>query len=331
MGKSTPKAPDPYKVSAAQTQSNKETAEYNAALNRIDQSSPFGSINYTQSGTDPKTGAPLYSQNTQLTPQMQALFDSQIGAQQGISSAITGALGNLPTGAFNPDINVDDVRKRSYDSQMALLAPQFDEGWRNLEGTMSDRGIPIGAEIWDNEATRFDTARDSAQLGAARQADLDASNEFQRQYGNELTEYNLPLQQLSALMGNSQAVQNPSFSPFAQSSSAGTDVSGNVWNAYKADVDRAGQQQSNMMGGLLGLGKLGVSAYSAGMFSDIRLKRDIRRIGALPSGLPVYEFRYLWSDAPMVGVMAHEARGLFPDAVSMHDSGFLMVDYARVG
>ncbi len=168
------------KVSAAQTQSNKETAEYNAALNRINQSSPFGSINYTQTGTDPNTGAPIYSQQTSLTPQMQQLFDSQIGTQQGISNAISGAIGRLPTDTFDPNINVDDVRQRSYDSQMAMLKPQFEEGWRNLEGTMSDRGIPIGAEIWNNESNRFDTARDSAQMGAARQADLDASNEFQR-------------------------------------------------------------------------------------------------------------------------------------------------------
>jgi hypothetical protein len=66
------------------------------------------------------------------------------------------------------------------------------------------------------------------------------------------------------------------------------------------------------------------------MMSDIRLKRDIARLGALPSGLPVYQFRYLWSDSPMIGVMAQEALEMFPDAVSMHDSGFLMVDYSKV-
>ena len=326
MGKkSGPKTPDPYAVSAAQTKSNKETAAYNAALNRIDQSSPFGSINYSQSGVDPTTGAPIYSQSTTLTPQMQALLDSQTSAQQGISSAVGDAVGRLPSASFNPNIDVGDVRQRSFDSQMALLQPKFDEGWRNLEGTMSDRGIPIGAEIWNNESDRFDTARDTAQLGAARQADLDASNEFQRQYGNQLTEYNLPYQQLSQLMGNSQGVQNPSFSPFAQSSSAGTDVAGNVWNAYQADTAAQQQQQANMMGGLLGLGKLGLSAAS--MFSDIRLKRDIRRLGALPSGLPVYSFRYLWSDVPEIGVMAQEALSFAPGAVSRHESGFLMVDY----
>jgi hypothetical protein len=266
MGKkSTPKQPDPYKVSAAQTESNKQTAEFNAALNRINQDSPFGSIAYNQTGTDPKTGAPIYSQSTTLTPEMQKLFDSQIGTQQGISGAIGDAIGNLP-GKFDPSgINVDDIRKRSFDSQMATLKPGFDEGWRNLETTMSDRGIPIGAEIWNNESNRFDTARDSSILAASRTADLDASNEFQRQYGNKVTEHNMPLQQLSALMGNSSPVGNPSFSPFAQSSSAPTDVAGNVWNAYKADVDAQQNKQSALMGGLLGLGKLGLGAATGGL------------------------------------------------------------------
>ncbi len=150
---------------------------------------------------------------------------------------------------------------------MVMLKPQFEEGWRNLEGSMSDRGIPIGADIWNNESNRFYTARDSAQMGAARQADLDASNEFQRQYGNQLTEYNLPLQQLSALMGNSSAVQNPSFAPFAQSSAAGTDVAGNIWNKYQADVNAANQKNSQLWNGLLGIGQLGLSMGTGGMSS----------------------------------------------------------------
>jgi hypothetical protein len=331
VGKSTPKAPDPYKVSAAQTESNKDTAAYNAALNRFDQSSPFGSISYETNGTDPVTGAPLYKQNTSLSPELQGLLNSQISAQGGISNAITGALGNLPQGPFDPNIDVGDIRQRSFDSQMATLQPKFDEGWRNLETTLSDRGIPVGAEIWNNELSRFDTARDSSILGASRQADQDASNEFQRQYGNALTEYNLPLQQLQGLMGTSSPVQNPSFSPFAQSSSANTDVAGNVWNAYNADLQNSQNQQSALMGGLLGLGKLGVSAYSAGMFSDIRLKRDIKRIGSLPSGLPVYSYKYVFSAEPQVGVMAQEALEMFPDAVIMDASGFLKVRYDLIG
>ncbi len=260
MGKSAPKTPDPVAVSNAQTSSNKDTALFNAQLNRVNQSNPFGATNWTHTGNDPASG---WSQETTLSPELQQLLDSQIGTQQGLSSAITGALGNLPTGPFDPNIDVGDIRQRSFDSQMATLAPQFEEGQRNLEGTMSDRGIPIGAEIWNNESNRFDTARNSSILAASRQADQDSNNEYQRQFGNELTKFNLPLQQLSALMGNSSPVQNPSFSPFAQSSAAGTDVSGNIWNAYKADADAANNANKNLFGGLLGIGSMAMNPASA--------------------------------------------------------------------
>ncbi len=323
MSKNTPRAPDPYKVSAAQTQSNKDTALFNAQLNRVNQSSPFGSVDWTHTGDDPASG---WSQTTNLSPELQGLFDSQIGAQKGLSSAITGTLGNLPTEPFDPNIDVGDIRQRSFDSQMAMLQPKFNESWKNLETTMSDRGIPIGAEIWEGESNRFDTAREGAQRAAARTADLDASNEFQRQFGNELTKYNMPLQQLTGLMGNSSSVQNPTFSPFSQASAGQTDTAGNVWNAYNAEQQAAQNKNSQIGSGALGIGQLALAA-----FSDIRLKRDIKRIGALPSGLPFYEFEYTWGGGRQIGVMAQEALEMFPSAVSVHDSGYLMVRYDLIG
>lgn len=263
MGKSAPKTPDPMKVSEAQTASNKETAEYNAALNRINQSSPFGSISYTQNGTDPNTGAPLYTQNTQLSPQLQQLLESQWGAQQGISNAISGAIDNLP-GAFDPSgINTDKIRDASYSMRVAQMQPQWEEGWRNLEGMLNDRGLPIGSEIATNEMNRFDRARNDSLAQISRQAELDSAQEYQRQFGNLLTEHQLPLSTLSTLMGNSAPVSNPQFSPFATSSAAGTDVSGNIWNAYKADSAAANNANKNLFGGLLGLGQMAMAPQAS--------------------------------------------------------------------
>lgn len=321
MGKSAPKAPDPVKVSAAEAKASKEVASYNQALNSMNQVNPFGSISYSNNGTDPLTGAPMRTQTTTLSPQLQSLLDSQMGSQQGISDAISGAIGRLP-GEFNPNIDVGNIRQRSFDSQMALMNPEFDKGFKQLEGRMSDRGIPIGSEIFNDQLGEYNRARDTSILGAARTADLDASNEFQRQYGNKLTEYGLPLQQLSTLMGNSQSVQNPSFAPYSTAQAQAPDVSGNTWKAYEANVNAANQQNSQLWNGALGLGQLGMA-----MFSDIRLKRDIKRIGAMSSGLPIYSYKYVWSDVPQIGVMAQEAIYYRPGAVSVHHSGYLQVNY----
>jgi Chaperone of endosialidase len=65
--------------------------------------------------------------------------------------------------------------------------------------------------------------------------------------------------------------------------------------------------------------------------SDIRLKRDISQVGALPNGLGLYRYRYLSGDTAYVGVMAQEVEPIAPDAVVRGADGYLHVDYARLG
>lgn len=78
--------------------------------------------------------------------------------------------------------------------------------------------------------------------------------------------------------------------------------------------------------------KIGFSfELGATTVSDIRLKRDIARVGRLANGLNLYRYRYLWSDAVHVGVMAQEVQVLLPEAVVRGADGFLRVDYARLG
>lgn len=78
------------------------------------------------------------------------------------------------------------------------------------------------------------------------------------------------------------------------------------------------------------LGAFGALAGGIGMLSDRRLKRDIERAGTLPSGLPVYRFKYLWEDTERLGVIADEVEVLFPEAVS-DVGGYKAVNYAEIG
>jgi hypothetical protein len=65
--------------------------------------------------------------------------------------------------------------------------------------------------------------------------------------------------------------------------------------------------------------------------SDARLKRDIAVVGRLDNGIGLYRFRYLWSDAEYVGVLAQEVAKVRPDALLRGTDGYLRVDYARLG
>jgi len=74
----------------------------------------------------------------------------------------------------------------------------------------------------------------------------------------------------------------------------------------------------------------GVTTASAPQYSDVRAKRDIRRIGALDDGLGVYSYRYLWDDEPQVGVMAQEVAALRPWALGPIQDGYMTVDYGAL-
>ena len=97
----------------------------------------------------------------------------------------------------------------------------------------------------------------------------------------------------------------------------------------------AGVTQQPSMAAQIGGLMQGAGAMAKG-FSDIRMKENIKVIGALESGLPVYSFEYkpefkdIAGHGQFVGVMAHEAEQLIPEAVGIAANGYKYVDYAKV-
>lgn len=64
--------------------------------------------------------------------------------------------------------------------------------------------------------------------------------------------------------------------------------------------------------------------------SDRRLKHDIKRIGTLENGIPVYRFKFIGEPGEHIGVMADEVLKVMPEAVSTDERGFFLVDYAKL-
>lgn len=75
------------------------------------------------------------------------------------------------------------------------------------------------------------------------------------------------------------------------------------------------------------LGSLGVGL----LVSDRDAKTDIKRVGTLDNGLPVYTFRY--KDDPeqvvRIGLMAQDVQEVHPEAVARGPHDYLMVDYGK--
>ena len=76
---------------------------------------------------------------------------------------------------------------------------------------------------------------------------------------------------------------------------------------------------------------LAVAESGTPIDSDRRLKTDIVQVGLLRAGIPLYRFRYIGRDDVHVGVMAQDVLPVVPEAVITDASGFMRVDYRRLG
>ena len=167
-----------------------------------------------------------------------------------------------------------------------------------------------------------------AALGQFRPQML--QQEIERQYGRlgGMADIGRVTQQNLAQIGQSSA---------AGTGSAGLQTGTNVANLLS-------QQGAALAGGELGEAKaygqlfnlpaqfLGMQmggGKAGSLFSDIRLKKNIKKISTRPDGLNVYEFDYIWGGGRQIGLMAQEVQGVYPDAVS-ESGGYLMVNYSKV-
>lgn len=440
MGKSSgraPAPPDPYATSAAQTQSNRDTAAYNAAIDRVNTYTPLGSQEYTQTGTDPTTGAPIYRNDIRLSPDQQALFDQQTGQNRqigdiagGMMNQVQGAYGQpmdtsgLPglqgppqMGGYQGQLNINgpglqgtldtngmpklygdgDLQQMQqsaqdalYDRNTAYLDRDVARSGDSLRSRLANQGVVEGSEAYrnamddENRKTEmaYRQARNDSIAGAGTEAsrlfglssqargqtfgERQATGQFQNDargqamaegiaggsfanaatgaqnqdalaaagFGNQARAQgmneqfalrNQPLNEFNSLRSASP-VSMPEFQGPGQVGSANTDVAGNIWNAYNGQLNNYNAQQAgnnNFLSGLFGLGAAAITK------SDRRAKKDIKRIGELPSGVGMFRFKYKGSDVPKVGAMAQDVEKIQPDAVTTR-KGVKHVNYSKV-
>jgi len=148
----------------------------------------------------------------------------------------------------------------------------------------------------------------------------------------ELTRFSqgLALQDLSARFGRLGEVARTGIAGVGTIAGAGAAAAGIQSQALQA----AGQAQAEGITGQAAGIRTGIQGLGA-LLSDVRLKKNIERIGTLDSGLGWYRWEWteqgasIAGDQSCQGVLAHEAREVFPDAVIEIDN-YLRVDYARI-
>lgn len=338
MGKSASAPPPPdYEASAKATaEGNLDAARANIAANRVNQYTPYGSLEYEVSGEDP-FGNPMWKATQSLSPVQQQLLDYQNQSSLGLGQLAGKGLGyvsnmldtpfdtsKLPTTGFNPS--------QSYqDAYMQRLAPQIQQGREALSVDLANRGIPIGSEAYKRAMGAQSQRENDLLLGATTQGFGVGQQARQQSLQEQAYLRNEPLNTLNAVRTGSQ-VQGPTFvNPAMQANTAGADILGATQMGYNAQMGAANAQNAANNAMTQGLFSLG----GAALMSDIRTKENIEAIGIAPNGLTIYSYEYkdefkdheLAGHGIHIGYMAQEVEQVFPYAVKTLNDGYKVVDY----
>ena len=298
---------------------NRDTAITQMQLNSGTQVNPWGQVSTAQTGTNSFVDSqgntvetPSFTQTTTLSPSQQKIFNRTQAAQgnlAGLAKQQTAFLKDYMGKPF--EFNNADAEQWAYDRASPRILQQQGQTEATLRSILANKGIGEGSAAWDAEMQRMT----NANTDQMNQLELTGRGQA---FGEALATRNQPLNEISALMSGTQ-VSNPAQMSGAmpQAQVGGVDYTGLVNQKYQADV----ANNQSKMGGLFGLASAGV-----GLFSDRRLKTDIKRVGQTDAGTPIFTYRYKSGGPVHMGVMAQDV----PDAAFMTDSGFLAVDYAEV-
>lgn len=331
---SAPKPPDPMQTALAQNKLNQSAAGIGQQMSMIDQAGPDGSVTYTQSGyrdyvdpfTGKKTQIPNYVQTTKLSDAQQLIKNRQDAGQAniaGLLERLSGQFGGTLDKPFSLDNKeVEDSIVSRYGQR---LGDQQARDRSSTEANLIARGIRPGSTAYD----RFQQSQGQKENDQWNQIYIGARDQA---VNEKLTERNQPLKEFAALLNGSQ-IDQPMFGATPGANVANTDYAGLVQSNYQNEL-AAYQQKQNNFNKMLG-GMFGVAGAAAGnpemaklMFSDRRLKTDIKKVGTTDDGQKVYAYRYKGDKRMRLGLMAQEVEKKTPDAVA-DVAGFKAVDYSK--
>jgi hypothetical protein len=276
-----PDTPDYSALAREQSQMQRDINRETLAANRVNQVTPYGNLNYTQSGTD-QYGNPTYTATQVLSPEQQKLYGQNTALSSGMLSGAQSGLSNYTDVMANPTVNTSKLAQTGInpgevysDAIMRRLQPQIAQETASFENKLANQGIAPGTEAYMNAKRSFDQAQNDKMTSAVvggMQTGLQANQQGFNQAAYNLTS---PMNIINSLRTGNQ-VQNPSYVNPAQAQSyQAPDLMGAGQAGYNSAMSgyNAGQQaNSNFMGGLMGLGGAIGGASPGTLFGGIGSK-----------------------------------------------------------
>jgi hypothetical protein len=236
---------NPYIQAAQQTSLGNLAGAQNAtAANRVNQSTPYSNLNYTQTGTD-ANGNPIWSANQTLA-----------GPLAGAQSSLAQGVANQSAQGFNPNtpsVGINPGQLYS-DAIMQRLQPQQAHAQQQQAASLANQGIAPGTDAYNNAMRTFQQGQND-QLTSAQVGGIGVGLQANQQaFNQQLQQANLPYQQLGAFQ---QATQPGYVNPYNQQAVSGPDYTNAYSTAQNAQIAQQNQQiaqQANLQNGLFGLG-----------------------------------------------------------------------------
>lgn len=217
------------------------------------------------------------------------------GAEQGVTSAQALVNRNLSGANLQGNPYLDAILSKTRENVAGSVNDQFSGAGRYGSGM---HAAILTRELADaeNQARYQDYG---VERGYQQQAIADAQN----------------------LMGGSQSLLNNA----AELPWIGVQAANGAVRQASGGYGTTTTKQSGGLGQTL-MGLAGTGLQAAAMFSDRRLKKDVKRVGRLRDGLAVYRWRYLNGDEGE-GVMADEVATRRPWALGPVVDGYATVNY----
>jgi hypothetical protein len=325
---SAPAAPDYTAAAEATAKGNLDAARATTAANRVNQVTPYGNVNYEQTGTD-QYGNPTWTATQTPTAALQGAIDKS-----------TGAVGDYDFNQFNPSelpsVGINPGETYS-DAIMRRLQPQIQQQNEMSDQQLANQGIMPGSQAYNNAKQLLQQGQND-KLTSAITGGFDVGLRANaNQYGQDLSKYNTNLSAPFTYASNVKALATPNYvNPTNQPATTGADYLGATTATGNYNMSNYNAEQARnaaLTGGLMNVGGM---IGAASIMSDIRTKENIVEIGVSKIGLPVYVYEYKpeWKDeaghGKFVGYMAHEVEAFMPQAVVTRPDGYKMVNYGAL-
>lgn len=193
--------------------------------------------------------------------------------------------------------------------------PIFERQTDNLQDRLVNQGIPVGSEAYSRAMNDLAQTQNDAYQQAAYQSVQAGQQARNNEIQNSLGIFSA-FNPLSGYTGSSAQGSTGIYDNYYQGQL-------NAYNANKANA-QAGAQ--GLLSGITA-GANAASGLLGSLFSDARIKENLRPVGQLFNGLTVYAFNFPGEAVTRIGLVAQEVQQVVPEAVSQSDEGLLMVDY----